>query len=218
MSKFKIVAVVSLLALVPILTATKPAPPPVSRGLTGVQEFFTSGIFTVPDGVTHVMVTMWGGGGGGGAAVPQCGPNGGDGRGGGYTNTVVLVTAGSMYKVTVGLGGAGGINQGENGANGTDSQFATLDDTRLAFAGGGGGGTAADPTLGNGTIGAIPQTDSTAQISHGESTTLPYAYTLIPQAPQTDYFGSGGAGGDTCHGNVTPSGRDGKSGYVLLTF
>jgi len=32
----------------------------IRGGLTGVQEFFTSGTFTVPDGVSHVMVTMWG--------------------------------------------------------------------------------------------------------------------------------------------------------------
>jgi len=142
-----------------------------SRGLTGVQEFFTSGTFTVPKHVTHVIVTTWGAGGGGGAAAlppPFC-YEGSTGGGGAYTNTVVPVIPGETYNVVVGIGGAGGENQGGNGGAGGDSQFA-LGEKVLAFAGGGKGGGAAPP-YGNGLAGAGGQADPTAQISHSATTT-----------------------------------------------
>src|SRR5207237_1109993 len=52
--------------------AQGPAGPPGPAGtggsLHGVAEFINSGIFTVPTGVTSVLVEIWGGGGGGGGS------------------------------------------------------------------------------------------------------------------------------------------------------
>jgi hypothetical protein len=167
MSRLQTVVVVSLtILLIPILAAFVGPPTPPLGGLRGVREFFTSGTFTVPSGVSHVMVTMWGAGGGGGAGstIANGCTSGGGGGGGAYTNTVVPVTARLTYTVTVGSGGTGGVNAGDNGTNGGNSQFA-LSNTLLAFAGGGQGGTGGT-TSANGTAGSGGQADGPAQISH----------------------------------------------------
>jgi hypothetical protein len=47
-------------------------------GFNGIQEFTQSGTFTVPAGVTHLLVELWGGGGGGGGGFvggEGCAPN-----------------------------------------------------------------------------------------------------------------------------------------------
>jgi len=93
------------------------------RGLTGVQEFFTSGTFTVPRGVAHVMLTMWGAGGGGGAGISSTTLR---------ARLVVLavealipapVTPGMTYNVILGLGGTGAVNPGDNSADGGDGRL-----------------------------------------------------------------------------------------------
>ena len=192
-------------------------------GLRGVREFFQSGTFTVPSGVTHVMVTMWGAGGGGGAGNDGAACQiGGPGGGSAYTNTVVPVIAGSTYTVTVGSGGTGGVNAGDNGNAGGDSQFA-LGDTVVTFAGGGQGGTGAT-TSAFGTFGSGGQADGTAQISHSgpNNTSSAYAVNLSPfpnATNQQNVLGTGGGGGfGILCGASSVSGRNGTSGYVLLAF
>lgn len=66
------------------------------------QTFSSSGIFTVPAGVTQITVECWGGGGNGGARTS----NGiaGGGGGGAYARKLVTVTPGN-YTVTVGSSG-----------------------------------------------------------------------------------------------------------------
>lgn len=105
-----------------------PAGPPGASGsgtggFNGIQEFTQSGTFTVPAGVTHLLVEMWGAGGGGGggssglstglpaplSASGCAGVGGGGGGAGGYTRAVVSVTPGATYTVTVGSGGQGGV-------------------------------------------------------------------------------------------------------------
>lgn len=81
-------------------------------------RFYTSnGIFTVPDGVTEVLVEMSGGGGGGGGGAisgssttfsPKYGLGGGAGSPGTTIIDVVRVNPGERYNLTVGAGGAGG--------------------------------------------------------------------------------------------------------------
>jgi hypothetical protein len=108
--------------------------------IRGVQLFEADGLFTVPSGVTSVVVELWGGGGA--AAVPPTplppappvvSPGGGGG-GGGYVRTVVAVSPGQNVAVTVGQGGAASC--GSAGDAGGDTSFGAL-----ALAGGGGGGT-----------------------------------------------------------------------------
>jgi hypothetical protein len=103
-----------------------------SSSVRGIQLFASDGTFTVPAGVSRVLVEAWGGGGAGGN-----GPNfGGGGGGGGYVRAVVAVNPGQAVLVTVGQGGAPGC--GLNGLAGGDTTFGGL-----LTAGGGQGGTAA---------------------------------------------------------------------------
>ena len=98
-----------------------------------VRQFFESGEFVTPDGITEGEVLVVGGGGGAG------GSRGGGGGAGGYqTGTETL--SGTMT-VTVGAGGVGGIAGATepHGANGGDSGFGTL----TALGGGWGGGAGA---------------------------------------------------------------------------
>jgi hypothetical protein len=108
----------------------------VSTGsFTNMQVYATAGTstFTVPAGVTKIMVEVWGGGGGGG------GTNGGFGAGGGggaYGKQFVTVTPGTGYSVVVGTGGSAGAVGGAGG-NGGLSSFGT---GPLISVGGGAGG------------------------------------------------------------------------------
>jgi gliding motility-associated-like protein len=84
--------------------------------------------WTVPAGITKVIVQAWGGGGGGGGA---------------FSESEVSVTPGTTFSVTVGAGGIGGTptnNVAGNGVAGGDSWF-TSSTTTLVLAKGGSGGT-----------------------------------------------------------------------------
>jgi hypothetical protein len=109
------------------------AGPSVSGGPRGVQLFESDGTFTVPGGVTSVMVELWGGGGGAGMQIAT---SAGGGGGGGYVRTVVPVSPGQVVPVTIGQGGAASC--GVDGGAGGDTSFGAL-----AIAGGGQGGTVA---------------------------------------------------------------------------
>jgi hypothetical protein len=107
-----------------------------SGGFSGIQEFTTSGTFTVPLNVTHILFEAWGAGGGGGGGggdvealncnlifdppnppIVQCGPlqscpagAGAAGGSGAYVRSVVAVTPGAIYRVNVGRPGTGGAS------------------------------------------------------------------------------------------------------------
>jgi hypothetical protein len=90
-----------------------PAGPPGSGGgFTALQEFTTTGTFTVPAGVTRILVELWGAGGGGAGQGPTpggAGPSiGGGGGSGAYLRAVLVVTPGDTYDVVIGTGGLGG--------------------------------------------------------------------------------------------------------------
>lgn len=144
-------------------------------GFNGVQEFTQSGSFTVPAGITHIFVEMWGGGGGGGAGgfaisepgsfgqyvdrtsgspIAYCSGTSGFGCGaGGYTRGVAAVTPGAVYTITVGATGAPGTPPGNvdtgmgAGGNGGDSEITDSSGTVLIKAGGGQGGSAGEAGL-----------------------------------------------------------------------
>lgn len=79
--------------------------------------------WTVPAGVTQILVKLWGGGGGGGyTSVGTGGDHGGGGGGGGYAEKYFDVVAGSDFTLTVGAGGSGHTNIGDgDGAAGGDT-------------------------------------------------------------------------------------------------
>jgi len=90
---------------------------------TNFQVFDATGIFTVPAGVTKIMVECWGAGGGGSEYTYWLGSGNYTvyigGGGGGYGKSIFTVSAGANYLVTVGIGGA------YNNAGGVSS-FGTL--------------------------------------------------------------------------------------------
>lgn len=141
----------------------------MSSGRIFTQIFFSNSTWTVPAGVRWVIVSGCGGGGGGGAGACSTGPTreftmynaGGSGGQAAATSTqIVEVAPGTTYTVTIGSGGAGGVNSsltvvgepgngnafpynynnggnsspGANGANGSASSFGSV-----SFLGGAGG-------------------------------------------------------------------------------
>jgi hypothetical protein len=121
----------------------------VSNYIPNIQYFASNGNFTVPTGVSKVLIEVWGGGGGGGGSYNDnngCTATGGGGGGGSYSKWIFSVTAGTVYPVTIGAGGAGGTgNTGSgSGGNGGTSSVGGL----IAAAGGTGGGNAPNPCNG----------------------------------------------------------------------
>jgi hypothetical protein len=68
--------------------------------------------YTVPAGTTSLFVRLWGGGGGGATGDNDAVGGGGGGGQGGYVEARIPVSAGSVYRVRVGAGGARGESGG----------------------------------------------------------------------------------------------------------
>jgi hypothetical protein len=104
-----------------------PAGPTGATGATGpslfsnMQVYATPGTFTftIPAGVTKIMVEVWGGGGGGGNSSATVTGFLSGGGGGGYGRSIFSVSSGTNYSVVVGAGGTAG------GGNGGNSSFGT---------------------------------------------------------------------------------------------
>jgi hypothetical protein len=185
-------------------------------GFTSQAVFTATGSFTVPPGVTSLLVEVWGGGGGGGASAPNGSPGGGGG-GGGFGESVVAVTPGDVITVTVGGGGTPG--SGGNGTTsvpggpGGTSSFGTLVTATGGQGGsaaseggpGGVGGTSTSPISSDGATG-------TSNGGEGESTM---------GMPGGAAGGGGGPGGDGAPGGsstpggngIVPGGGGGSGGY-----
>lgn len=124
-------------------------------GFRNIQAFTVSGTFTIPSGVTKVLVEVWGGGGGGGG-TNVVGASGGGGGGGGYGRGIYDLVPGSAIAVTIGAGGAGGGSTA-TGASGGSSSFGTLlscaggigGSPYVGGSGGGGGGSASGANAGS---------------------------------------------------------------------
>lgn len=67
------------------------------------DAFATTTTWTAPTGVTSADVACWGGGGGGGIILNS---GGGGGGGGAFASSTVAVTAGTVYNIVIGNGGA----------------------------------------------------------------------------------------------------------------
>ena len=105
-----------------------------SGGGTHMQLYTSSGTFTVPIGVSFVMVELWGAGGGGGCGYGY-GGSGGGGAGGCYKKSYLDVISGELINVTIGSKGIGGSGGG-GGTKGGDTIFGSYD----SAPGGNGGG------------------------------------------------------------------------------
>ncbi len=101
-----VLAAAALLAW-PAVRGTAPvhAGPAPGGGIQVFQAEQTD--WTPPDGVTSVMVELWGGGGGGGCSGGSSGKGGGGGGAGGYIRAFVPVSSGFAYTVVVSPPAAG---------------------------------------------------------------------------------------------------------------
>ncbi|MBK6904853.1 MAG: hypothetical protein IPH04_19110 [Saprospirales bacterium] len=81
------------------------------------QTFTSSGTYTVPAGVTAIVVQVWGAGGGGGSGNAGNNSRGGGG-GGAFAASMFPVTPGNTYAVVVGAGGAPGLDGGSSSFGG----------------------------------------------------------------------------------------------------
>jgi hypothetical protein len=137
--------------------------------------------WVAPNDVTQVELILCGGGGGGGSG--QNAATGGTGGGGSADFTVLTVTAGQSYTVTIGGGGTGGVYPNTNGASGGTSSFGAL----LSTPGGIGAGFGQRSSLGSGKHGGSG--------GMGPSSTVGYTW-MLPGLGFSGY-GHGGGGGGT---------------------
>ena len=205
--------------------------------------FDQSGTFTVPAGVTNLLVQAWGGGGGprNDGTSPRSG-----GGGGAYALANIPVVSGSNYAVVVGAGGAA-VHLGKVGNPGSNSFFG--DGTLLLARGGSGGartggaGGAASNSIGaakysggnggsngsftggagggsaftnaNGTAGENGPSISTQSALGGAGTGTGGngGANVYPGSPGQVPGGGGGA-----RGNNGGNGGNGASGRVIITY
>jgi len=212
----------------------------------GITEFPPAGTysFVVPQGISRLLVDVWGAGGGGGPGSPFVGGGGfggGGGGGGAYSRGIINVTAGTALTVKVGAGGAGGYNTGlpsqsSYGGDGGDSSIASANGTVLIFSGGGKGGAAVGGTGGRGGAGGTPDPNAAIRRSGTSGASVGTAGYYPPggcsifcplqagvHQDYSSYFGSAifitpGAGtGGT--GGINPGeSKSGQDGYICIQW
>lgn len=115
--------------------AAKTAATPIDKSrFQNFVSFTSNGTFTVPAGVTEVLIEMWGAGGGG--HFP-----GGGGGSGGYWTGLVSTTGITTITLNVGTGGASGTHTAAGGNGGNTSFSCTGFNVTAA------GGLGADSSL-----------------------------------------------------------------------
>lgn len=207
-----------------------------SFGQTQTQTYNTAGnyTFTVPAGVSSIIVECWGAGGGaGGNSTTSDG--GGGGGGGAYSRSTLTVAPGN-YNLTVGGGGAGGTGAaGTDGGNtwfGSSSTINAEGGKRGSAPSGGQGGVYGVGGLASGSTGDIRysggnggtgRNNNTGQGGPGGSsagtgangTSGPSTWSTVSADPAPDGGGMGGDGGTNGnHGSdgSVPGGGGGGSG------
>ncbi len=214
-------------------------------GVQGLKEITTNGTFTVPAGVTRLLVEAWGAGGGGGGdggMATIAGGGGGAGGNGGYARGVVEVTPGATLEIVVGEGGAAGA-QGSDGSDGGSSEVRASGIALVSAQGGGGGDAGAVMDGGAGGAGggcssnvAICRTSSGGDGGFSGACTVNGEVRFPGDAgePRTPVAGSvaplGAQGGRGAMGAFLPGpgcnipsipGRPatgGSNGYILITW
>ena len=201
-------------------------PAGLGGALHGLREYYSSGsaTFVVPDGVTSMLVELWGAGGAGGnggsgGSITDCnffnvctttsysGGSAGGGGAGEYIRTVIAVTPGETLDIVLEGGGA---RPPECGADGSDGGVTAIKrgTTVLAAANGGRGGTAgenwpgthADGRHGFGGPGGFGHFGSTGVIQRNGG------------SGGRGAAEAGGAAGDQPQGTLRPHGGGGGAG------
>jgi hypothetical protein len=204
--------------------------------------FTSSGSWTVPQGVTTILVSgcAGGGGGGGGATTNSTAGNAVSGGGGGAGQSVIKksisVTPGHLLSITIGAGGSGGAggaangNAGSAGGNGGNTiLYDSTSSTTLLTLSAGNGGSGGNPNSSQaGASGGVgypgggysPDSTSAGGISGtGGSTPFGGGGTSVRASISSSFvgsmgfgYGSGGSGGGASYGNTTYAGGAGGAG------
>jgi hypothetical protein len=174
--------------------------------------------FTVPGGITHIFVKMWGAGGGGGSYGGW--RQGSTGGGGGYSEGIVPVVPGQTLTIRVGgrgtarpaanvawpNGGGASLSGGDNQytANGGASSSLIVPTINSGnpcmFAGGGGGGGSVTGFARNpgGAGGGLQGEDGYVDV--GTPSTVYTPFTLVGKGGSQSAGGGAGAGSSTTGG------------------
>lgn len=186
-------------------TTQTTAPTGGGSGFSNMKTWISWGTYswTIPAGVTKVMVEVWGGGGRGGSASATVGGRGGGG--GGWCKQIISVTAGTSATVVVGRGGVIAVD-GEN------SSF-TVGAVSLGALGGTGAGLPGSATWGIG-----------RGCSASSFTDLAYGVGADGQTTVNTMYGKGGVGAGAFNyggdGGQVPSGggAPGRDGQVVIYY
>lgn len=202
------------------------------NGLTpGFQKFIAGGTFTIPTGVTGVVVTLFGGGGaGGGATAANVGSGGGSG---GYAvKTLTGLTPGNTIAVTVGAGGTGVSGAAGNAGAASTIASGTQTITTVTANGGLGGGSQSSVPIGGAGGGAISTNGdingagapgdtgfSTAAGVKGGSTMLGGAGTVVGGSTAgSAAVANTGSGGGGAGAGANNAGGNGAAGLVVFQW
>lgn len=206
--------------------------------------FDSSGVWTVPAGVTSVVVEAWGGGGGGHNGSSASSYGGGGGGGGAYASSTLSVLPGEVYVIAIGAGGSSGSNGGATSFGGTRviaaggsagatsaggsgaTVAASTGTTKHAGCNGGNGQTATPGTEAGGGGGSSPNSSGTCAVGGNASGSTP-GTGGAGEGPGGD-GGSGntwgedgtqpGGGGGGGSADVDSDGGDGADGRIKLTY
>lgn len=155
----------------------------------GTQTFTSDGTFTVPDGVTKILVTAFGGGGGGQ-------PYGAGGQGGDRViKKAYSVTSKTNIPITIGVGGSKDNDGG-----------ATVIGNLVTLAGGGRGGS---PKSHRGSLGGLTGTNGMdSPVANGGNSGASSYY------KDNSYAGGGGGGGGYERGGEGGRGEGSSGSYA----
>lgn len=157
-----------------------------TMGYKKCRMFTTSGAgsFTVPSGVSEIMVEAWGAGS---AGMQFCG-----GTSGGYARTVQTVSAGSTINFSIGQGSPGGVTYSSSDGGNTT---VTFPDGTAMSAYGGGGVQASNVTVTKGLAKSGGGTVSNALYMFGNQGEANENIMVISSTTYTEtvHMGSGGA-------------------------
>jgi hypothetical protein len=187
------------------------------------QSFASSASWVAPTGISRVKARIWGAGGG--ATYSNTTQTTGIGGGGGaYVEGYVVVSPGTSYVVSVGVGGSGGNSSFANGGNGGFSLFNGLTAsggggaTAYSAAGGGGAGSGGSLIIpgGPGAFGSSGSSLYFGGLGGTAFSSAPYPTNGVgsPGNGYTGTFPGGGGTGGVYGGNGGPGGN----GLVILEW
>ena len=190
------------------------------------EVFIGNGTYSVPNGVSRVLVRQQGGGGGGAGSTGNT-HGGGGGGAGGFIEAFVTVTPGGSETVTIGAAGSAGTGAGAGG-NGGDTTFGTLVTANggsggSGSSGGAGGGASTTGTALEGASGTPGLGGSVGPNYEGGDGGMIFSTGRVNIAVTTTdsagtdaiVNGAGGSGGDGT--TVSRAGGAGLGGWMVVT-